>query len=140
MPSTLLVLIADNDPDDRDFFQAALEKVAFPTSLHQVQDGEELMEFLCKKGRYAESSVPVPDILFLDLNMPKIDGLTALQRIRSDKQFATLPVYILTTSYNLADFKRCNLAGCHGFFTKPHLQSRLVQQLNGALSALKKES
>lgn len=137
MPRTIQILLADNDSDDREFFQAALAKVDFPTFLYQVQDGQELLDFLLRRSQYLESTHPLPDIVFLDLNMPRIDGLTVLERLRRIEDFRSLPVYILTTSYNLEDFRRCNLAGCHGFFTKPHLQSRLSLQITAALQSLR---
>jgi CheY-like chemotaxis protein len=88
------ILLADDDPDDRFFFKLSLEGLPFSSSLSTVSDGEQLMQHL------DQNSSSLPDILFLDLNMPKKNGFEALTAIRRDATLKDLPVVIYSTHYD----------------------------------------
>lgn len=90
----LNVLLADDDQDDRFFFQKALDALEFPSYLKTVQDGELLMNYL---DQYSDS---LPDILFLDLNMPKKNGSECLRAIKTNDILKNLPVIIYSTAIN----------------------------------------
>src|SRR5215207_11517242 len=87
------LLLADDDEDDCDFFKEALDELLLPTSLVTVNDGVQLMDFLSESG--AEN---LPDILFLDLNMPRKNGLECLTEIKQLEEYKNLPVIIFSTS------------------------------------------
>ena len=114
------ILIADDDPEDRYLAINALEQNKVLNNLFTVENGEELMDFLFHKGKYADSkSSPTPDIILLDLNMPKKTGMEALQEIRKDDRLKHIPVVILTTSKEEEDILRTYKLGVNSFITKP---------------------
>lgn len=86
------ILLADDDKDDRFFFDKALKALAIPTKLTTVEDGEQLMDYLTKKSKN------LPDVLFLDLNMPRKKGSECLSEINLDPKLKDLPVIIYSTS------------------------------------------
>jgi len=88
------ILLADDDKDDRFFFKLALQGLELPTTLITVNDGQELIDYL------GQNKTNLPDILFLDLNMPKKNGFESLNEIMLDPAFKELPVVIYSTSYD----------------------------------------
>jgi CheY-like chemotaxis protein len=91
---TLNVLLADDDIDDRFFFSNALDEISIKSNLISVQDGEELMNYLY------ENTENLPDILFLDLSMPRKTGFECLSEIRENLKFNKMPIIMLSTSYS----------------------------------------
>lgn len=112
--------MADDDPDDRELTREALEASRLHNPLHFVSDGEELMEYLRRTGRYQKpDTAPRPGLILLDLNMPRMDGREALQLIKSDPELRTIPTVILTTSSAEEDVYRSYALGANSFITKP---------------------
>ena len=98
---TINILIADDDPDDRLLLEEAWDEVSIAKSLYFVEDGEMLMDFLYHRGDYKiDDAFPRPDLILLDLNMPKKDGREALKEIKADATLRQIPVIVLTTSQN----------------------------------------
>jgi len=94
-----VVLMAEDDEHDIIAVKRAWKKNNIRNPLYIVNNGEECLDYLHQKGKYGEpGAAPKPSILMLDINMPKMDGLTALQHIRKDTEYRNLPVIILTTS------------------------------------------
>ena len=127
-----LVLMADDDIDDRDMMRDAFVEAAVPCELDFVEDGEALMSYLldCRHARRPA----LPDLLVLDLNMPLLDGRAALQRIRADLMLRHLPVVVCSTSSSEADRTGAYRHGANAFFTKPVTLlefDRLVRHLAG---------
>lgn len=90
------------------------------TVLYIVSDGEEAMDFLQHRGRYTNAeAAPRPDLILLDLNLPKLDGRQVLRKIRQDADLRNLPVVVLTTSEQEEDVVRSYDSGCNSFITKP---------------------
>jgi len=116
---SFLILMADDDPEDCWLLQEAIRENGFPYQLHFVHDGEELLAYLFRRGRYAHRTGPPPDLLLLDLNMPKLDGREALRRIKNDPAWRSLPVVILTTSREEKDVQICYHFGAASFVCKP---------------------
>lgn len=115
-----VILMADDDEDDCMLVKAAFRDNGFKGDLRFVKDGEELMDYLRHRGKYEDSSLsPRPDLILLDLNMPKKDGREALREIRSDAALRTIPVIILTTSNEERDVALCYEIGISSFMTKP---------------------
>ena len=99
MEKTITILMADDDEDDRLMAQEALQEARLANDLHFVLDGEELMDYLYHRGKYADgSNAPRPGLILLDLNMPKKDGREALKEIKSDPALRQIPIVVLTTS------------------------------------------
>jgi CheY-like chemotaxis protein len=121
------LLLADDDEDDRIFFREALEEIPVSTSLNSVKDGEELMKVLQHDG-------VVPDMLFLDLNMPGRDGKECLREIRMFTHLKALPVIIFSTSANQRDVEEAFLLGADLYLQKPSGYTLMVQQLEKVLN------
>lgn len=125
---SITVLMADDDPDDRMMTREAWAEAHLVNELRFVEDGEELMDYLCRRGRYGDpASSPRPDLILLDLNMPRKDGREALQEIRSDPDLKSIPVVILTTSKAEEDILRTYDLGANSFIIKPVTFASLVE-------------
>ena len=124
----IVILMADDDADDRMLTRDALEESRVLNELRFVEDGEELMDYLHRKGKYADpESAPKPGLILLDLNMPKKDGREALKEIKSDPNLRRIPVVIMTTSKAEEDIFRSYDFGASSFITKPVTFDRLVE-------------
>lgn len=119
MTIPLNILLADDDKDDRLFFKMALDALSTPTELETVVDGEKLMVYL------AENPKNLPDVLFLDLNMPRKNGFECLTEIRQDKTLKNLPVIIFSTSYEHEVVNQLFINGAKYFMRKPAEFSQL---------------
>jgi CheY-like chemotaxis protein len=114
------ILIADDDPDDRLMVKETWEENLLVNGLDFVEDGEELMDYLYRRGKYVElKNSPFPGLILLDLNMPKKDGCEALKEIKADPELRQIPVVVLTTSRAEEDIYRANDLGVNSFVTKP---------------------
>ena len=114
------ILVADDDADDRMMIREALEENRLANDVRFVEDGEELMDFLLRRGKYSDpASSPRPGIILLDLNMPKKDGREALKEIKSNAALREIPVIVLTTSKAQEDIYRTYDLGVNSFVTKP---------------------
>ena len=119
--------MCDDDPDDRLLFQDALDEAGMLNQISFTEDGQDLIDFLSRQGKYADmTSEPLPDLILLDLNMPRKDGREALAEIKSSEKFRTIPVVILTTSKADEDIFRSYNLGANSFITKPVTFEKLV--------------
>src|SRR5262249_8621253 len=117
---SILILMADDDADDRQLTKEALEESRLVNDLRFVLDGEELMDYLHQRGNYAAAaSAPRPGIILLDLNMPRKDGREALREIKADPKLRQIPVLVLTTSKAEEDVFRSYDLGANSYITKP---------------------
>ena len=123
------ILLADDDEEDRMLTQEALEGSRLLNDLRFVVDGEDLLCYLRRQGRYNGGGVPAPrpGIILLDLNMPKKDGREALAEIKADPELRQIPVVVLTTSKAEEDILRSYDLGVNSFITKPVTFPRLVE-------------
>jgi CheY-like chemotaxis protein len=121
----LTILLADDDPDDRLLVKEAFEENHLLNPLHTVEDGEELMDYLYKRGQFAGYATR-PSLILLDLNMPRKSGIEALQEIKSDASLRTIPVIVLTTSKAEEDILRTYDLGVNSFIVKPVTFDSLV--------------
>ena len=113
----LTILMADDDEDDRLLTQEALDDSGFAARLLFVRDGVELLDYLRRlAGRAPET--PAPDLLLLDLNMPRLDGRAALVQIKTDPRLQSLPVVVLSTSSAATDISYCYRSGANSYITK----------------------
>jgi chemotaxis family two-component system response regulator Rcp1 len=111
------VLLVEDSPGDVRLTQEALKDAKVHIDLRVAQDGIEAMAFLRREGRY--SSVPRPDLILLDLNLPKKDGREVLQEIKESPALMSIPVVILTTSASDADILRSYMLHANCYITKP---------------------
>lgn len=131
MPSQarpITILMADDDPDDRQMAKEAFEESKLVNDLRFVEDGVELIDYLMRRGKYADpESSPYPGLLLLDLNMPRKDGWEALKEIKADPKLKTLRIIILTTSKAEEDVLRGYGLSVASFITKPVTFSGLLE-------------
>ena len=119
-PTPFIILMADDDADDRLLAKDALAECKITGDLRFVENGEELIEYLHRRGKYLQAdSAPRPGLILLDLNMPKKDGREALKEIKVDPELRTIPVVILTTSRADTDIGRIYDLGANSFIAKP---------------------
>ena len=124
----ITILVADDDADDRMLIEDAFSESKLQNPLHFVEDGEQLLSYLKREGEYADmNGQPYPGVILLDLNMPKMDGRTALAKIKEDENLCRIPVIILTTSKAEEDILRTYNLGVNSFITKPVTFDGLVQ-------------
>jgi CheY-like chemotaxis protein len=115
-----IILMADDDADDRLLTKDALAECKTMGELRCVENGEELLDYLMRRGPYADpAKSPRPGLILLDLNMPKKDGRDALREIKLDPELKKIPVVVLTTSRADTDINRIYDLGANSFIAKP---------------------
>jgi CheY-like chemotaxis protein len=112
-----VVLLVEDDPGDEMMTREAFEDNKIQNSLHVVRDGLEALDFLYKRGAY--ENAPTPDLILLDLNLPKYDGRQVLEKVKSDADLAMIPVVVLTTSAAEEDIMRSYKLHANAYVTKP---------------------
>lgn len=123
----ITILYADDDAEDRMLVKDAWAENRLANELHFVEDGEELMDYLRRRGQYANlADQPLPGMILLDLNMPRKDGREALQEIKADPKLRSIPVVVLTTSKAEEDILRAYDLGVNSFILKPVTFQSLV--------------
>lgn len=128
-----MVLIVDDDADDIEFFQEALSEV-FPEAKYcSASDGEEALQVL-------KNTSPAPDYIFLDLNMPRMDGKTFLSIIKSDNKYNSIPVIIYTTASNPELIKSSKELGADHFLSKPTALITLCREIKKIMAITSKNN
>jgi CheY-like chemotaxis protein len=126
--TSVVILMADDDADDRRLTREALEESRLANELYFVQDGVELLEYLHQRGAYSlPGSAPRPGVILLDLNMPRKDGREALREIKADPGLRNIPVVVLTTSKAEEDIAKSYDLGANSFISKPVTFEGLVE-------------
>jgi CheY-like chemotaxis protein len=117
---SITILIADDDADDRMMAQDAMDECRLVNPVRFVEDGVELLDYLRRRGSYAEAgTAPRPGLILLDLNMPKMDGREALREIKSDPSLRRIPIVVMTTSKAEEDIYRTYDLGVSSYVAKP---------------------
>jgi CheY-like chemotaxis protein len=124
----ITIVLADDDPDDRQLTEDAFSENRLANQLHCVEDGEELMDYLHRRGKFESlRSDPLPGLILLDLNMPRKDGREALKEIKADPSLRRIPIVVLTTSKAEEDIVRSYDLGVNSYVTKPVTFKSLVE-------------
>lgn len=111
------ILLVEDDPGDELMTREAFEDNKIGNTLHVAHDGQEALDFLYRQGAYADA--PRPDLILLDLNLPKYDGRQILERIKADPELTHIPVVVLTTSAAEEDILRSYKLHANAYVTKP---------------------
>jgi two-component system response regulator len=128
IPKPVTILMADDDPDDRQLTREAFAENHLANDLRFVEDGEELLDYLYHRGKFSDpDSAPWPSIILLDLNMPRKDGREALEEIKRDPRLRGIRVVIMTTSKAEEDVVRSYDLSAASYITKPVTFERLVE-------------
>jgi CheY-like chemotaxis protein len=123
-----MILMADDDADDCMLVRDALRESGRQHELRVVRDGQELLDYLCRRGQYASAqNTPRPDLILLDLKMPKKDGREALAELKSDPRLRAIPIVVLTTSTDREDVAFAYRNGVNSYVTKPVTYRGLVE-------------
>jgi CheY-like chemotaxis protein len=128
---TITILFANSDSNDCVLVERAFHEIDQSYHLSFVHDGMELLQYLRKRGRYVTpASAPRPDLILLDLNMPRMDGRQALAEIKTDILLRSIPVVVLTSSNAQEDILRTYDLGGAGFIIKPETFNGMVEVVN----------
>jgi len=128
----VMILMADDDADDRLMAKEALTEAHLTNELRFVEDGEQLVDYLKRRGKFSSpSDSPRPGLILLDLNMPRKDGREALKEIKEDPELRRIPVVVLTTSKADEDVFRSYDLGVNSFIIKPVTFEGLVEVMRG---------
>jgi CheY-like chemotaxis protein len=125
----ITILMADDDPDDRLLTADALTEARLINDVRFVENGEELMDYLRRVGKFATADAPKPGLILLDLNMPRKDGRTVLKELKQDPDLRSIPVVVLTTSKDDEDIYRSYDLGVNSYIVKPVTFEALVDIL-----------
>lgn len=113
------IILIEDSPSDAEMTIRALGKINLAHNLVHLEDGAAAIDFLFAEGTYSESVGKNPKVVILDLNMPKINGIDVLQKIRSDERTKHIPVVVLTSSKEDSDVKKCYEMGVNSYIVKP---------------------
>jgi len=116
-PSNYPVLLVEDNSDDVFITKRAWNKALIKNELYVVEDGEEALDFLFRKGKYL--AAPRPSLMLLDLKMPKVDGFEVIETIKGYDSLKRMPIIVLTTSNRHEDINRAYELGCNAYIVKP---------------------
>jgi len=126
-----VILLAEDDRGDQELTRRALEEGKIRNDLRVVEDGEEALAYLYRRGKYKDpAKSPRPDLLLLDLNLPRVDGRQVLEKVRSDSKLRPMAVVVLTTSRQEEDILRSYELGCNSFITKPADMDQFIRVIH----------
>jgi CheY-like chemotaxis protein len=118
-PEPFLILLAEDDDGHARLIQRNLARAGVRNDVVRVADGQEAIDYLRREGAYAGRPAGRPLLLLVDVNMPRVDGVEVLRWVRADPAHAGLPVFVLTTTDDPREVRRCYDLGCSGYVTKP---------------------
>ena len=122
------ILLVEDDRGNQELTRRALDEGKIRNDLRIVEDGEEALAYLFRRGKYKDPATsPKPDLLLLDLNLPRVDGREVLEQIRADSKLRRMAVVVLTTSRQEEDILRSYELGCNSFITKPVDVKQFIQ-------------
>jgi CheY-like chemotaxis protein len=121
------ILAAEDEESDRMILELAFARAQLPHPLAIVRDGEEAVDYLSGKGRYADRSAhPLPGLLVLDLKMPRMNGFDVLAWLTKQPEFKQIPVVVLSSSGDELDMNKARQLGAREYFVKPHSLDELI--------------
>ena len=130
MKAAYAILLVEDNPADVKITQRALRESAAPVELIVVRDGQEAIEYLLRQGTNADNAEwRIPNLILLDLNLPRLTGIQVLERIRATPALRATPVVVLTTSRRHEDIEQVYAAGANTYIEKPQDFNRFVQVL-----------
>jgi CheY-like chemotaxis protein len=129
------ILAIEDDPGDREIMRRALRADGYRVELFTVADGNEALDYLFQRGRYAEASIsPRPDLILLDLNIPGIDGKSVLEIAKNDEILRATPIVVVTTSIRDRDVFDCYQIGCNSYIVKPLEAQAFIEAIHDLCS------
>jgi CheY-like chemotaxis protein len=121
------ILVAEDDPTDAYFFERAFRRAGIPVTLHFVRDGQEAVDYLQGEGQFADRTrYPVPQLVLLDLNMPRLNGFDVLGWVRKQPGLSGVLIVIFSSSEEPKDMNRAYGLGANSYLVKPHSMAELT--------------
>ena len=128
MSAKATILLAEDEPNDAFFVKWAFEKAGFGHQISHVYDGQEALDYLSGEAPYADrAQFPIPDLLLLDLKMPKLNGFDVLKWLRGHPKLKQVPVVVFTSSDHEGDMEEAKSLGARDYWTKPNDIEKFVQ-------------
>ena len=126
-----ILLVEDNEADIKITLRA-FAKSTLKSNIYVAKDGQEALDFLCHNGKYEDKErFPRPDLILLDIKMPKVDGFQVLESLKNDLEYSSIPVIMLTSSRNEEDIARSYKYGAASFIPKPVSYEEFVKVVDG---------
>ncbi len=114
------ILLVEDNPDDVQITKRAFKEANLANRLYVTRDGQEALDFLFHEGQYQDQALaPIPGLILLDINMPKVNGMEVLKRIKTEDELKLIPVIMLTVSKREEDIVKSYDYGCNSFIQKP---------------------
>ncbi len=127
------VLMVEDNPNDAELIMRALGKINFANKIYWVKDGEEALEFVFCMGKFSDRSITdPPKVIFLDVKLPKVNGLEVAAKIKSDERTKMIPLVIVTSSQEESDLKEAYNRGVNSYIVKPIEATNFVKSLSEA--------
>lgn len=117
---TATILLIEDNPADQEMTRRALAAANNTVALEVVHDGEEAIDFLLRRDVYESDDTPVPDLILLDLNLPKLSGKDVIRRVRGEESLQHMPLIVMTTSHAPEDVLESYRLGCNSYLLKPN--------------------
>jgi CheY-like chemotaxis protein len=118
-PEPMVILLAEDDQGHALLVQKNIARSGITNHIVHVTDGQEALDYIGHRGAYVDRAVTGPLLVVLDINMPRVDGVEVLTRIKADEATAKIPVIMLTTTDDPREVEKCYQAGCSVYITKP---------------------
>lgn len=126
------ILLVEDNPDDVEITKRAFRKNKINNSMYVVRDGQEALDYLYRKGQYAdEATSPRPDLILLDINLPRVNGIDVLKELKSDPNMRRIPITMLTVSDRDEDIVRSFDLGVNSYITKPVDFNKFAEAIRG---------
>ena len=125
----IVILLAEDDDGHASLIQRNLKRAGVSNQVVRVRDGQEALDYLYCRGAYANRLQPVPMLLLLDINMPRVDGVGVLRALKADPAMAQIPAIMLTTTDDPREVERCYQLGCSVYIAKPIKYDDFVEAL-----------
>lgn len=121
------ILVAEDDPGHAALVERNLRRAGLTNDILRFEDGQQVLDFLHRRGEGPKRDAQAPYVLLLDIRMPKLDGIAVLQQIREDAELRKLPVIMLTTTDDPREVERCHNLGCSIYITKPVAYDEFIE-------------
>lgn len=125
----ITILLAEDDDGHASLIRRNLKRLAIPNEVARVRDGQEALDYVCRRGAFEARMTGMPLVLLLDINMPRMDGLETLRQMKTDATTAKIPVIMLTTTDDPVEVDRCYRLGCSAYVTKPVPYEEFVEAI-----------
>ncbi|MFA6546253.1 MAG: response regulator [Limisphaerales bacterium] len=119
MSKEVVILIAEDDAGHARLIEKNLTRVALNNPIRRFENGQDILDFLFRRGAGPHRDVNTPYLLLLDIRMPKVNGVEVLQQVKGDPQLRKMPIIMLTTTEDPREVERCHLLGCNSYVVKP---------------------